>query len=69
LRIIVNMARLPIKTISATDLRLNLSDIIADIKKEKRHMLITKSGKPVAVLVSMDEYEQLIAARIKVARR
>ena len=63
------MARLPIKTISATDLRLNLSDIIADIKKEKRHMLITKSGKPVAVLVSMDEYEQLIAARIKVARR
>lgn len=57
------MARPQVKKISATDLRLNLSYIIADIKKGKQHIHVTKSGKLVAVLISVDEYEKLMARK------
>jgi len=50
------------KTMSATDMRIDFSDVLTQVKKNKLRLTITKSGKPIAVLMSLAEYERLTAS-------
>jgi prevent-host-death family protein len=57
------MARPPLsdrRIITATDIRRNFSAILRRLRKRREHTIIESSGTPVAVLLSMAEYEQLM---------
>ena len=43
-----------------TDVRSNLSEIVDEIDRVGTHCVITKHGRPVAVILSCDEYESLV---------
>ena len=45
---------------SLTDVRGNLSEVIDEVARTGGEVVITKHGKPVAVLLAYDEYESLI---------
>ena len=47
-------------TAPLTDVRSNLSEIIDEIDRTATQCVITKHGRPVAVIVSSDEYESLV---------
>lgn len=47
------------KTVTISKLHERLSDYIASVEKSDRPILITKRGKPVAVLTSFDDYDSL----------
>ena len=47
-------------TASLTDVRSNLSEIVDEIDRTGTQCVITKHGRPVAVIVSSDEYESLV---------
>ena len=48
-------------TLSASDAKREFGDVL--LKAQKAPVRINKNGKPVAVVVSADEYEQLEALR------
>ena len=50
----------PSSTSSLTDVRGNLSEVIDEVARTGGEVVITKHGKPVAVLLAYDEYESLI---------
>ena len=65
-----------IKTIQASELRSGFKSALCHIKKTKEPLVITERGIPTSVLVSIDEYEDYLAARdpkfvasIKAARK
>jgi len=41
------------------ELRNNLSKLLSDVAELRDHVLVTRNGKPAAVLVPIDEYEAL----------
>ena len=43
-----------------TDVRNNLSEIVDEIDRTGTQCVITKHGRPVAVILSSDEYESLV---------
>jgi prevent-host-death family protein len=45
------------KYISVRELRKNLANVIKDAKTHYEHYVVSKRGKPEAVLMSMDDYE------------
>ena len=47
-------------TAPLTDVRSNLSEIVDEIDRVGTQCVITKHGRPVAVIVSSDEYESLV---------
>ena len=47
-------------TAPLTDVRSNLSEIVDEIDRTGTQCVITKHGRPVAVIVSSDEYESLV---------
>jgi len=47
-------------TAPLTEVRSNLSEIVDEIDRTGTQCVITKSGRPVAVIVSNDEYESLV---------
>ena len=49
------------RIITTTEVRRNLSAIVRRLGKRHEHAIIQSSGTPVAVLLSMAEYEQLVA--------
>lgn len=51
------------KTITATEVRRNFSAVVRELRKNRDHAIIQSSGAPVAVLLSMEEYERLIDHR------
>lgn len=51
------------RTITATELRRNLSMIIRRLRRRREHTVIKRSGAPVAVILSMSEYEKLTKRR------
>ncbi len=58
------MARQPTsgqRFVTTTEIRRNLSAIIRRLRKSRDHAIIQSSGAPVAVLLSMAEYERLTA--------
>ncbi len=45
------------KTLPFTDARKELSKLIDEVSKDHEHVVITKQGRPKAVLMSADEFE------------
>ena len=57
------MARRPIRNqrvITATEMRRNFSAVVRRLRKRHEHAIIQSSGAPIAVLLSVAEYEQLL---------
>ena len=57
------MARQPIsdqRIITATEVRRNFSAVVRRLRQRREHAIIQSSGAPVAVLLSIPEYEQLL---------
>ncbi len=48
------------KVITATEVRRNFSAVVQKLRKDKDHAVIQSSGTPVAVLLPISEYEQLL---------
>lgn len=51
------------RIITATELRRNFSAILRRLRQRREHTVIQSSGAPVAVILSMAEYERLTARR------
>ena len=49
------------RTVTATELRRNLSGILRRLQRRREHAVIQSSGAPVAVILSAPEYEDLVA--------
>jgi len=60
------MADSAMKTVGSTELRAKMRDILERVKYRGEHIVITTFGRPMAVLLSLDEYQKLI--RIKRGR-
>ena len=44
------------KTVPLTEARASLSDLLDYVRAQQEHVVITRNGKPVALLMSMDEW-------------
>ena len=51
------------RRITATELRRNFSAVLRRLRRRREHTVIESSGAPVAVILSMEEYERLVAQR------
>jgi prevent-host-death family protein len=47
------------KTVPVREFRTNLSELLSDVADRRDHVLVTRNGRPAAVLVPIDEYEAL----------
>jgi len=47
------------KIVPFSEARSNLTELLDDLEKRHEHVLITRNGRPSAVLLSADEYEAL----------
>lgn len=47
------------KTVPVREFRSRLSELLSDVADRRDHVLVTRYGKPAAVLVPIDEYEAL----------
>jgi antitoxin YefM len=47
------------KTVPARELRANLAELLSDVADRRDHVVVTRNGRPAAVLVSIDEYQAL----------
>jgi prevent-host-death family protein len=50
------------RTVSATDARIHLGELMREVTEEDRAIVIERSGRPHAVLLSVETYERLLAA-------
>ena len=48
------------RTITATEMRRNFGAVVRRLRRRREHAIIQSSGTPVAVLLYMSEYEQLL---------
>jgi antitoxin YefM len=47
------------KTVPFTHARAHLSDLVDEVERKHEHVVITRNGRPAAVVLSADEYEEL----------
>lgn len=47
------------KTVPVREFRSRLSELLSDVADRRDHVLVTRNGRPAAVLVPIDEYEAL----------
>ncbi|MGI8731451.1 MAG: type II toxin-antitoxin system Phd/YefM family antitoxin [Solirubrobacteraceae bacterium] len=47
------------QTVPVRELRGNLSRLLSDVADRRDHVVVTRNGRPAAVLVPIDEYEAL----------
>ncbi len=47
------------KSVSLAEARQSLSALIAEVENFDEHVLITKNGRPTAVIISADEWEAI----------
>jgi len=47
------------QTVPVREFRTNLSRLLSDVADRRDHVLVTRNGRPAAVLVPIDEYEAL----------
>jgi antitoxin YefM len=45
------------KTVSVREFRDNLSQLLGDVADRRDHVVVTRNGRPAAVVVPIDEYE------------
>jgi antitoxin YefM len=50
-----------VKTVPVREFRSRLSKLLSDVADRRDHVLVTRNGKPAAVLVPFHEYEALEA--------
>lgn len=55
-RILVYL-EMPMKTLSLSDAKTRLSGLVDEVSRRDEEVVITKNGRPAAVLVSADEYD------------
>lgn len=55
----VRYARPVSRTVPVRELRSNLSRLLSDVADRRDHVIVTRNGRPAAVLVPIDEYEAL----------
>jgi prevent-host-death family protein len=48
------------RTVPFTDARAHLTELLDEIEEIHEHVVITRNGRPAAVVMSQDEYESLI---------
>ncbi len=48
-----------VKIVPFSEARSNLTELLDDLEKRHEHVLITRNGRPSAVLLSADEFEAL----------
>lgn len=46
------------KTLSALDLRKKLGEVLDTVAQSKERVMISRANKPLAVIISVDEYEE-----------
>jgi prevent-host-death family protein len=56
--------KLELKTIQATDLRLHTREILEQVRWQGKTFAVTTFGHPVAVILSVVEYERLVNAAV-----
>lgn len=42
------------------DVKSRLSEVVDEVSRESSHIVITRHGKPAAVVISIDEYEAMV---------
>jgi antitoxin YefM len=47
------------QTVPVRELRSNLSRLLGDVADRRDHVIVTRNGRPAAVIVPIDEYEAL----------
>ncbi len=47
------------ETVPFTEARARLSDLLDDLERRHQHVVITRNGRPAAILVPVAEYEAL----------
>jgi prevent-host-death family protein len=47
------------QTVPVREFRIRLSRLLSDVSERRDHVIVTRNGKPAAVLVPIDEYEAL----------
>lgn len=48
------------KTMTALDLRKKLGSVLNDVSIKKEQVIISRANKPLAVIISIDEYEEKV---------
>lgn len=48
-----------VKTVPFTVARATLSDLLDEVHASRDHVVISRNGRPIALLMSLDEYESL----------
>ena len=48
------------RTVPFTEARAHLTELLDEIEEIHEHVVITRNGRPAAVVMSQDEYESLI---------
>ena len=46
-----------VRVLSLSEAKAHLSRLVADCEKDEEELVITRNGRPAAVLISADEYE------------
>ncbi len=54
-----------LKTVDASTLRNNLADVVKEVSSKKDFILLTKKSRPMAALVNLDFFEDLLALTSK----
>lgn len=49
------------KIVPSATLRDNLSDVIKEVSRKEKYLLISKKGRPVSAIVNLDFFEDLLA--------
>ena len=47
------------KTLPISEVKTRLSELVAGVEEREAEIVVTRNGKPAAVLVNYDEYERL----------
>lgn len=47
------------KTMPISEVKTRLPELVSDVQEREEEIVVTRNGKPAAVLVSYDEYERL----------
>jgi len=48
-----------IETLPITDVKARLAELVVQVEKQRDRVTITRNGKPVAILVSVNEWESI----------
>jgi antitoxin YefM len=51
------MRKAPMKTIPLSEVKIKLNELVDAVERRDEVVMITRNGKPVAIIVSKDEFE------------